>query len=121
MTAVAGSPLLICRHSAWTSAAAACLETLLTAGVFEQRPVLVLLDAAVTLLIADQHGEVIHSKTLARQMPALELYGIETVYADPAALLAYGVNTTELVLPIQLLAANQLAGLVAAASTALVF
>ena len=113
--------LFICRHSAWTSEASACLETLLTAGVFEQKPVLVLMDAAVTLLIPGQQGEAIQKKTLARQMPALELYGIENVYADPVALHIYGIDTAQLPLPIRQLQNGQLAALIAAATTTLVF
>jgi len=113
--------LFVCRHSAWTSEAAACVETLLTAGVFEQQPVLVLMDAAVTLLLPDQNGAPIHAKTLARQLPALELYGIDTVYADAAALTAYGVNTEQLPLPVQTLQSGQLATLVASAAITLVF
>ena len=121
MNTTTRSCLFVCRRSAWTSEAAACLETLLTAGVFEQRPVLVLLDAAVTLLLADQNGAPIHVKTLARQLPALELYGIETVYADAAALAVYGVNTAQLPLPVKTLQSSQLAALVATATTTLVF
>ncbi len=121
MNTAARSVLFICRHSAWTSAASACMETLLTAGVFEQKPVLVLLDEAVTLLIADQQGERICMKTLARQLPALELYGIETVYAEPAALTRYDVDPAQLSVPVLPLQHDQLAALVAAATTTLVF
>jgi tRNA 2-thiouridine synthesizing protein C len=113
--------LFVCRHSGWTSAAAACMETVLTAGVFEQHPVLVLLDEAVAQLLPDQRGEAIGMKTIAHQLPALELYGIQTVYVDEAALNARGLSDAELTIPVQRLQPGQLASLVAAARTTLVF
>lgn len=121
MTASASQLLFISRHSAWTAAAAACMETALTAGVFEQHPALVLLDDAVTQLLPEQNGEVFGMKTLANQLPALELYGVETVYVDAAALTARGLDNAELLIPVQRLQPQQLADLIAVARTTLVF
>lgn len=115
------SLLMICRHSGWSAQAAACLETTLTAGVFEQRAALVLLDAAVTLLFADQQGDSVRPKSLAQQLPALELYGIDTVYADAGALAAHGLAQAALPIAVKPLQAGELATLVAAAKHALVF
>ncbi len=121
MNSSAPQLLFICRQSGWTSSAAACLETALTAGVFEQHPALVLLGDAVTQLLPDQSGETIGMKTLAHQLPALELYGIQTVYVDAAALTMRGLGDAELTIPVQRLQPGQLADLVAAARTTLVF
>jgi sulfur relay protein TusC/DsrF len=121
MTTPAPQLLFICRHSAWTSQAAACLETTLTAGVFEQQPALILLDDAVTLLLPDQQGEVIRKKSLSRQLPVLELYGIHTVYVDAVALAVRGLMNSELLVPVVYLQPAQLSQLLAAAHTTLVF
>jgi len=121
MTGAAKPPLLICRHGAWTMAAATCMELTLTAGVFEQKPVLVLLDAAVTLLLPNQNGESSGLKTLAKQIPALELYGIEHVHVEAAALIAHGIDAAALDAGVKPLAPGALAALVAAAGAVLVF
>ena len=121
MNSPAAQLVFISRHSGWATMAAACMETALTAGVFEQHPVLVLLDDAVTQLLPEQNGEALGMKTLARQLPALELYGIQAVYVDAAALHARGLADSELLIPVQRLQSDQLAALIAAARTALVF
>jgi tRNA 2-thiouridine synthesizing protein C len=113
--------VFIARRSGWTAAAAACLETTLIAGVFEMQPVLVLLDDAVTQLLPEQNGETLGLKTLARQFPALELYGIDTVYVDEVALQERGLADADLLIPVKRLHTGQLATLVAAAATTLVF
>ena len=121
MTTVTNQLLVICRHVAWSADMAACLEMTLTAGVFEQRPVLVLADAAVTLLLPGQDGEPYGLKTLAKQVPAFELYGIDQVYADAAALIAHGIDAATLEHGIKPLPAERLAELMATTATVLVF
>lgn len=121
MTSAAQPPLLICRHAAWSSDMAACLEMALTAGVFERQPILVLADAAVTLLLPGQDGESNGLKTLAKQVPAFELYGIDQVYADAAALAAHGIDAATLEHGIKPLPAGRLAALMATAASVLVF
>lgn len=113
--------LLICRQAAWSGETGAFLEIALTAGVFEQHPVLVLLEAAVTLLLPDQHGEMIGMKTLARQIPALELYDISEVLVDSSALAHYGLDPARLPIPVQFLQPGQLAALIATAQHTMVF
>jgi sulfur relay (sulfurtransferase) DsrF/TusC family protein len=121
MTTSVNQPLLICRHPAWSSDMSACVEMALTAGVFEQRPILVLTDAAVTLLLPGQDGEAHGLKTLARQVPAFELYGIDQVYADAAALAAHGIDATALEHGVKPLPMGRLAELMATAASVLVF
>src|SRR5688572_30287750 len=91
--------LFICRHSAWSSQAAACLETVLTAGVFEQDAALILEGDGVLLLLPGQDGSELQQKTLAKQLPALELYGITQVYVEYAAAKERGLSLDDFVLP----------------------
>jgi sulfur relay protein TusC/DsrF len=113
--------LMICRHSGWTAQAAACLETTLTAGVYEQHTALVLLEAAVTLLFPDQQNDGVRPKTQAQQLPALELYGIDTVYVEASALAAHGLADIALPIVVKPLQAGELATLVATARHTMVF
>lgn len=117
----APSLLMICRRSGTTAQAAACLETTLTAGVYEQPTALVLLEEAVTLLFADQQNDDTRRKNLAQQLPALELYGIDKVYADAGALACYGLATDSLPIAVTTLQPGELATLLAAAKHTVVF
>ncbi len=121
MTSTAPQLLLICRHGGWTARAAACFETLLTAGVYEQNAALVLLQDAVTMLVPDQQAETLRPKTLAQQLPALELYGINQVFAEASALTSCGVDIGTVAIPVTVLETGQLAALVQRARAALVF
>lgn len=121
MTSTAPQLLLICRHGGWTARAAACFETLLTAGVYEQDAALVLLQDAVTVLLPDQQAEPERPKTLAQQLPALELYGIKQVFVEAPALASCRVDTDALPIPVTVLAKDQLAALVQSARSTLVF
>lgn len=118
---MSASPLFICRSSAWTPESAACLEVVLTAGVFDQQPVLVLVDAAVTLLLPDQQGEILRLKTAARQLPALELYGVSSLWVDAVALSRYGVDHAMLPQGARVIVASELSTLIAQAGTVMVF
>lgn len=113
--------LFICRHGGWTDRAAACFETLLTAGVYEQDAALVLLQDGVTLLMPEQQADALRPKTLAQQLPALELYGIHQVFVEATALAACDIDPATLPLPVTVLAGDQLASLVQSARATLVF
>lgn len=113
--------LMICRRSGATAQAAACLETTLTAGVYEQRTVLVLMEEAVTLLFPDQQNDELRPKNLAQQLPALDLYGIDTVYADATALARFGLAAETLPIAVKPLQSVELAALVASAAQIMVF
>jgi len=118
---VAPMLLIICRHSGWTAQAAAFFETTLTAGVYDQHTALVLLEEAVTLLFPDQQTDAVRPKSLAQQLPALELYGINMVYVDTSALAACGLELAALPIAVKPLQAGELAALVATAKHTLVF
>jgi tRNA 2-thiouridine synthesizing protein C len=117
----AASLLLIARHSAWHMSSAAALEVALTAGVFDQQVVLVLLEDAVLQLMPEQNGQALALKTYANQLPALELYGITQVYVDSTALDHYGLNVQDCQIPVQVLPTGLLAELLASSRTVLVF
>jgi len=111
--------LMICRRSGYT--ASACLETTLTAGVYEQHTALVLLDEAVTLLVTDQQTNEVQPKNVAQQLAALDLYGIDIVYADAGALACYGVGADSVPIAVKQLQPGELACLVADARHTVVF
>lgn len=113
--------LFICRHSPWTSQAAACLETVLTAGVFEQDAALILTCDGVLALLPGQDGSVLQQKTLANQLPALELYGITKVYVESSAAKERGLSVDDFVLPAVPLQEGQLRDMIAASRHVLVF
>lgn len=115
------SLLFICRHSAWSSRAAACMETLLTAGIFDLDAALLMQDDAVLQLLPDQDGSALGLKTVAQQLPALELYGISRIYADSASLSARGLAVTDSVLPVTPLDRTQLRALISGSRQILVF
>lgn len=113
--------LFICRHSAWTSQASACLETVLTAGVFEQDAALILEGDGILQLLPGQDGSVLQQKTLANQLPALELYGITRVYVEYAAAKERGLNLDDFILPAVPLQPGQLKDMIANSRHVLVF
>lgn len=120
-TAKSPAFLFICRHGAWSAQAAACLETVLTAGVFEQDAALILEGDGVLLLIPGQDGALIQQKTLAKQLPALELYGITQVYVDYMAAEQRGLSLDDFLLPAVPLQPGQLRNMIAASRHVLVF
>lgn len=113
--------LIVCRHSAWQASSAAALEVALTGGVFELPVTLVLLDEAVLQLKPGQDGAVLALKACAKQLPALELFGVTQVYADSAAAARFSVELGTAELPVQPFAPAQLAALVAGHRSVLVF
>lgn len=113
--------LFICRHSAWSSQAYACLETVLTAGVFEQDAALVLQGDGVLQLLPGQDGSALQQKTLANQLPALELYGITQIYVESAAAKERGLSVDDFVLPALPLQEGQLRDMINASRHVLVF
>jgi tRNA 2-thiouridine synthesizing protein C len=79
--------------------ARACLDMVLSAAVFDQRVRLLFMEDGVFQLLRDQQSDAIHAKDLSAAFGALELYGVETVLVDQAALAARGLNTDMLCLP----------------------
>lgn len=77
-----------------------CLDAALAAAVFEQQVSYFFLDDGVYQLLDNQNAEAIQSKSLGNALETLELYGIEEVCVDAAALQARGLDKEDLVLPV---------------------
>ena len=72
-------------------------------------------------MLPGQDGTVLQQKTLANQLPALELYGITQVYVEYAAAKERGLSLDDFVLPAVPLQAGQLRTMIASCKHVLVF
>jgi tRNA 2-thiouridine synthesizing protein C len=76
------SILCISRHSPYANALAReALEAVLAAAAFEQKIALLLMDEGLWQLKDQQQPHASQQKNLAKNLNALEMFGIETVYA----------------------------------------
>lgn len=116
------SLLVVARHGPYGSGLArASLDLVLAAAAFEQDVTFLFLGDGVQQLRADQDGQLLGTKTLARQLAALPLYDVETVYADAQAAQRLGVDTAAAPLPVEALDTPALSALIAAADHVLGF
>jgi tRNA 2-thiouridine synthesizing protein C len=104
--------LFLCSLSPWQARAQAALDLLMTTAVLGQDVHLCFHGEGVLQLVPEQEGAVLGLKTLAQQLPALDLYGDINCYAERAALERYGLTPPDLVLPVTLLDTAELAALV---------
>lgn len=102
-------------------AAAACADLLMTAAVFEQDVGLVFSGAGVLQLLPDQDGTALGQKTFTKLFPALELYDVHRVYAEEAALRAFGLDSTALLVPVTVIGVAELRTLLAQSAAVYVF
>lgn len=111
MTAMKKTVLLICRHAPYgNSLAREALDVALTAATFDQPVAMLFLGDGVLQLVRDQQPAAIAQKALDKQLAALPLYDVETIYVEAAALSARGLDAADLALPVQLLSSEQIAG-----------
>jgi tRNA 2-thiouridine synthesizing protein C len=103
--------LFVCSLSPWQRGAQAALDLLMTAAVFDQDVQVCFHGAGVLQLLPEQDGAPLGLKTLAQQLPALELYGVSHCYAEAEALTRYGLQADQLMLPVTLLDAEAFAAL----------
>ena len=91
-------PLLcISRHSPYGSAIAReALEAVLAAAAFEQSISLLLMDEGVWQLKDQQQPMAGIQKSIARNLSALEMFGVDTVYAHQPSADDRGLNTAAL-------------------------
>lgn len=116
------SLLVIARHGPYSSGLArASLDLVLAAAAFEQDVNFLFLGDGVQQLRADQDGQLLGTKTLARQLAALPMYDVETVYADAQAAERLGVNTDTAPLPVAALDTQAMSALIGAADHVLGF
>jgi len=84
-----------------TSHALEALESILVAGVFEQRVSVLFRDDGVWQLVGGQAGEVLGTRTIGKVVQALPQYEIEDIYVCATSLAARGIALNDLVLPAQ--------------------
>lgn len=110
MAAMKKSFLLICRHAPYGSALAReALDVALTAATFDQSVALLFVGDGVLQLVRRQQPTAIAQKALDKQLSALPLYDVETIYVEAEALAARGLTAADLVLPVQPLASAEMA------------
>lgn len=90
--------LFLVSCSPWQPRAQALLDLLMTTAVLDQEVHLCFWGDGVLHLLDHQNGDTLELKTLARQLPALELYGVTHVYAEREALQRLGLDAGALVL-----------------------
>jgi tRNA 2-thiouridine synthesizing protein C len=101
--------LFLSSQGPWASAApGACLDLLLTAAVFGEDVTLVFIGDGVLQLQTGQDAGGGGQKVLAKQFPAFELYEVNRIFAESAALQHHGLAAADLVLPVAVLDQGQL-------------
>lgn len=114
--------LFVCRKPPYGSAwASACLELLLTAAAFEREAVLMFQEEGVLQLVKGQDSSGIGLKDQSRALPALELYDVRRVLADGEAMARLGLSADDLVLPVEIVEAGALRGLMEEAAQVFLF
>jgi tRNA 2-thiouridine synthesizing protein C len=88
------------------------LDMVLAACAFEV-PMAFLLQGAGVLQLMPQQAEVIEEKNVHKQLSALSLYGLQHIHVEQAALEKYGIDATQIDLPIEVLPPLQCQQLIA--------
>jgi len=112
MTAPLHRFLFLIAGSPWQPRAQATLDLLMTAAVLDQPVTLCFTGAGVLHLQAGQDGSALGLKTLSQQYPALELYGIEQVYAQASALQDWGLLAAGTNIPVQAVSETDIARMI---------
>ena len=114
--------LFFTTRSPWTSSnAAACVDMVMTAAIFDQKVNLVFCNDGVYQLLNGQNGSAYGMKTLAQQLPAMELYGVEQIFVEQSALTERGLQERDLIQAVTLLSYAQMQTLIAESNAVLVF
>ena len=114
--------LFLTTKSPWTSSnAAACLDMVMTAAIFDQKVKLVFCNDGVYQLLNSQDGSSCGMKTLAQQIPAMDLYGVDQIYVDQSSLLQRGLQERDLIQAVTLLPYAQMQSMIAESHVVLVF
>jgi tRNA 2-thiouridine synthesizing protein C len=104
--------LIICRRPPYgESFAREALDTALAAAAFDQLVALLFLGDGVTQLLKAHDTAAIDEKSLEKQLSALPLYDIDTLYVDTDALQQRGLTTDDLSLPTQMAGNAEIAAL----------
>jgi tRNA 2-thiouridine synthesizing protein C len=85
-----------------------CLEIVLVASAYEQDVSVVFLDDGVFQLQKDQDTTAIGMKNFSHTYRAFGDYGVEKIYVEKESLEARGLHAGDLVIPVSVLAADDL-------------
>jgi len=83
-----------------TSHALEALESVLVAGVFDQRVSVLFRDDGVWQLLTDQDGSALHARTIGKVVQALPEYDVNALYVCADSLTARRLELADLVLPV---------------------
>ncbi len=110
MAAMKKTFLLICRRAPYgQSLAREALDVALTAATFDQQVAMLFMGDGVLQLLKGQQPAAIAQKALDKQLAALPLYDIETIYVEAEALQQRGLALSDLALPARALSADAIA------------
>lgn len=89
--------LFISRQAPYGNAnAREALDALLAASAYDQDLSLLFMDDGVFQLLSEQNPKTIHQKNLGASFQALELYGLEKIYAHAESLKKRGLERSDL-------------------------
>lgn len=90
-----------------------CLEIVLVAAAFDQDVSVVFLDDGVCQLKKNQDTTGIGMKNFSKTYGALDDYDVEKIYVEKESLAARGLTADDLVIPVEVLATDDLRELMA--------
>ncbi len=90
-----------------------CLEVVLIAAAFEQDVSVVFLDDGVCQLKKNQDTAAIGMKNFSKTYGALDDYDVEKIYVEKESLEARGLTADDLVIPVEVMAADDLRDIMA--------
>ena len=90
-----------------------CLEVVLVAAAFDQDISVVFMDDGVYQLKKNQDTTGIGMKNFSKTFGALEDYGVEKIYVEKESLDARGLTAGDLVIPVEVLTADDLSEIMA--------
>ena len=85
-----------------------CLEVVLVAAAFDQDVSVVFMDDGVCQLKKNQDTKGIGMKNFSKTYGALDDYDVEKIYVEKESLAARGLTADDLVIPVEVLAADDL-------------
>jgi tRNA 2-thiouridine synthesizing protein C len=89
------------------------LEMVLITGAFDQDVTVVFLDDGVFQIVKGQDTKAINMKNFSPTFRALEGYDIDKLYVEKESIEARGLTPEDFVVPVKVLTADELAGLMA--------
>lgn len=100
--------LVVVRRTPYgSSLARTALDAALAMAAFEQPVQLLFLGEGVLQLVPDQHSQSVGARNMSGLLASLPMYDIETVYADEASALRYGLDLAGAPVPTEALSAAQ--------------